>query len=311
LNPRLPNLGGQGCNHCLNMNQRIEEFLQFLLVERGLSKNTIQAYRKDLEDFCAFLSIGNTLLEKVDYPILVSYIEHLRKKSFSSYSIARKISTVKSLYKFLSAQKYLKEDPTIILESFKRERHLPIVLSISQINSLLENIDGEKKKNLRDKALLELLYATGIRVSEAADLKIDNIDIEVGYIRVLGKGSKERVIPMGKHAKIWIQKYIEEVRPKTDKGVKSKYLFLNRSGQKLSRQSIWKIIKKYGRKNAILKISPHTFRHSFATHLLEGGADLRSVQEMLGHVDISTTQIYTQLNRKILKEIHKKYHPRG
>jgi len=293
------------------MKKRIDKFLQFLIIERGLSKNTIQAYKTDLRDFCAFLSKENTSFESVGYPKLVSYIEHLRKNGLCSYSIARRISTVRSFYKFLSAQKYIKENPTTILESFKRERHLPLVLSVGQINSMLENIDIEKKTNLRDKALLELLYATGTRVSEITELKIENVDTEVGYVRVFGKGSKERVIPMGKHAKIWIQKYIEEARQNLDKGSKSNYVFLNRGGKKLSRQSIWKLIKKYGKKNGISTISPHTFRHSFATHLLEGGADLRSVQEMLGHVDISTTQIYTQLNRKRLKEIHKKYHPRG
>jgi integrase/recombinase XerD len=293
------------------MKQRIAEFLQFLIIERGLSKNTIQAYKTDLGDFCAFLSKENTSFEAVRYPKLVSYIEHLRKKELSSYSIVRKVSTIRSFYKFLLSQKYIKEDPTMILESFKRERHLPLVLSVEQINSILENIDTEKPTNLRDRTLLELLYATGIRVSEIADLKTENTDIEVGYVRVFGKGSKERVVPMGKHAKKWLKKYMENARQNFNKGKNSNYLFLNKSGQKLSRQSIWKMIKKYGRKNAISKISPHTFRHSFATHLLEGGADLRSVQEMLGHVDISTTQIYTQLNRKRLKEIHKKYHPRG
>ena len=318
------------------MKQRIDEFLQFLIIERGLSKNTIQAYRADLKDFYDFLSQKNISLEKVNpvknrsplgdrteapkallllngvnYPVLISYIEHLRKKGLSSCSIARKISTIKSLYRFLSAQKYIKEDPTTILESFKRERHLPLVLSVGQINSILENIDTEKQTNLRDKALLELLYATGARVSEVVDLKIENLDTEVGYVRVFGKGSKERIIPMGKYARNWLKKYLENTRPNLKKSVNSNYVFLNKRGQKLSRQSIWKLIKKYGKKNAIPKISPHTFRHSFATHLLEGGADLRSVQEMLGHVDISTTQIYTQLDRKRLKEIHKKYHPRG
>lgn len=291
--------------------KRIEEFLQFLTVEKGLSRNTIQAYQADLKDFYDFLSKGKTSWENINYPLLVSYIEHLRKKGFSSYSIARKVSTIRSFFKFLSSQKYIKEDPTMILESFRRERHLPLVLSVSQINSILENIDTVKPSNLRDKALLELLYATGVRVSEIVDLKIENLDIEVGYAKVLGKGSKERIVPIGKYATKWLKKYLENIRPAFNKGIDSKYVFLNRRGMKLSRQSIWKIIKKYGRKNAIPKISPHTFRHSFATHLLEGGADLRSVQEMLGHVDISTTQIYTQLNRKILKEIHKKYHPRG
>ena len=294
------------------MKQRIEEFLQFLTVEKGLSKNTIQAYQADLRDFLNFLSQkGINSCSEVNYPILVSYIEQLRKNGFSSYSIARKISTIRSFFKFLSGQKYIKEDPTMILESFKRERNLPFVLSVSQINSILENIDTTKPMNLRDRALLELLYATGIRVSEIADLKIENIDIEVGYARVFGKGSKERIVPVGKHAKKWLKKYLENVRPNLSKGAVGNYVFLNRGGKKLSRQSIWKMIKKYGRKSAISQISPHTFRHSFATHLLEGGADLRSVQEMLGHVDISTTQIYTQLNRKRLKEIHKKYHPRG
>jgi len=293
------------------MNKRIDEFLQFLIIEKGLSKNTIQAYTTDLRDFCAFLSKENTSFEDVRYPKLVSYMEHLRKKSISSSSIARKVSTIRSFYKFSLGQKYIKEDPTIILESFKREQHLPIVLSVGQINSMLENIDTQKQTNLRDKALLELLYATGTRVSEVVDLKIENVDTEAGYIRVMGKGSKERIVPMGKHARDWLKKYLENIRPNLIKGANSNYVFLNKRRQKLSRQSIWKIIKKYGRKNGISDISPHTFRHSFATHLLEGGADLRSVQEMLGHVDISTTQIYTQLNRKRLKEIHKKYHPRG
>ncbi len=293
------------------MNQKIEEFLQFLIIERGLSKNTIQAYKTDLGDFFAFLSKENISFEAVRYPKLVLYIEYLRKQNLSSHSIVRKVSTIRSFYKFLSSQKYIKEDPTMILESFKRERHLPIVLSAEQIKSILENINTEKKTNLRDRTLLELLYATGIRVSEIADLKIENTDTEIGYVRVLGKGSKERVVPMGKHARNWLEKYIRNARESFSKGIDSNYVFLNKSGKKLSRQSIWKIIKKYGRKSGIAKISPHTFRHSFATHLLEGGADLRSVQEMLGHADISTTQIYTQLNRKILKEIHKKYHPRG
>ena len=291
---------------------RIEEFLQFLIIEKGLSKNTIQAYRADLKEFLGFLlQRGINSWDSINYPLLVSYIEHLRKKEFSSYSIARKLSTIRSFFKFLSSQKYIKEDPTMILESFRRDRNLPFVLSVSQINSILENIDTSKQVNLRDRAILELLYASGIRVSEITDLKIENIDVEVGYIRVFGKGSKERVIPIGKHAKKWLNKYLENVRPKLNKSSDSNYTFLNRRGKKLSRQSIWKLIKKYGRKNAIPNISPHTFRHSFATHLLEGGADLRSVQEMLGHVDISTTQIYTQLSRKRLKEIHKKYHPRG
>jgi integrase/recombinase XerD len=294
------------------MKERIEEFLRFITVEKGLSTNTINAYRRDLKDFSNFLSKkGINSWDKVTYPILVLYVEELRKKGLSSYSIARKISTARSFFKFLSSQKYIKEDPTVILESFKRERQLPFVLSVSQINSLLENIDTTKQINLRDRALLETLYATGIRVSEIVDLKIENIDMQVGYIRVLGKGHKERIIPIGKHAKKWLKKYLENIRFNLNKGAGENYVFLNKSGRQLSRQSIWKMIKKYGKINAISKISPHTFRHSFATHLLEGGADLRSVQEMLGHVDISTTQIYTQLNRKILKEIHKKYHPRG
>ena len=290
------------------MNKRIEEFIQFLTVEKGLSKNTTQAYQNDLKDFSHFLTGRKKALQDVNYQLLVLYIEHLRKKGFSSYSIARKISTLHSLFKFLFSQKYIKEDPTIILESFRRDRALPTVLSIGEINSILESIDTAKPMDLRDRALLELLYATGIRVSEITDLKVENIDTQVGYARVLGKGSKERIVPVGKHAKKWLNKYLDIARPKK---TGSNYVFLNKRGQKLSRQSIWKVIKKYGKKNGISKISPHTFRHSFATHLLEGGADLRSVQEMLGHVDISTTQIYTQLNRKRLKEIHKKYHPRG
>lgn len=294
------------------MEQEIKEFIQFITVEKGLSTNTIQAYNQDLKDFLSFLLKKEiNSWEKVNYPLLVSHMENLRRNKLSSYSVARKMSTIRSFFKFLCSQKYINDDPTVILESFKRERNLPFVPSVEQINSLLENIDTKKVPDLRDRTILELLYATGIRVSEIVDLKFENIDMEVGYLRVLGKGHRERVIPIGKHAKKWIKKYLSKARPVLNKKLDENYVFLNKSGKKLSRQSIWKIIKKYGKKSTIPEVFPHTLRHAFATHLLEGGADLRSVQEMLGHVDISTTQIYTQLNRKRLKEIHEKYHPRG
>ncbi|HIE43789.1 MAG TPA: site-specific tyrosine recombinase XerD [Candidatus Omnitrophica bacterium] len=294
------------------MESRVKEFLQFITVEKGLSPNTIQAYQTDLKEFLSFLFKKNiTLWGKVTYPVIISYLEHLRKNQYSSFSIARKLSTIRNFFKFLVTEKYITEDSTEILESFRRERNLPATLSVGEITSILEKIDTSKPAGIRDRALLETLYATGMRVSEIADLKLNNIDMEVGYVRILGKGYKERIIPIGKESKRWLEKYLQQARPLLHKGTAEDYVFLNRAGRGLSRQAIWKIIKKYGKMRGIAKIYPHTFRHSFATHLLEGGADLRAVQEMLGHVDISTTQIYTQLNRKRLKEIHKKYHPRG
>ena len=294
------------------MEEKIKEFLQFVTVERELSENTISAYRTDLQDFLSFILQKNIpSWDKINYPLLVSYIELLRRKGLSSFSISRRLSTVRNFFKFLTVEKHITEDPTEILESFKRERNLPFVLSVEKIISIFKEVDVSQSMGVRNRALLELLYATGMRVSEVAHLKMDSINIEGGYVRILGKGYKERIVPCGKYAKRWLKRYLKEVRPFLHKGRDENYIFLNKSGERLSRQGIWKLIKRCGVMSGISKIHPHTLRHSFATHLLERGADLRFIQELLGHADISTTQIYTQLNRKRLKEIHKRYHPRG
>jgi len=294
------------------MEDKIKEFLQFITVERGLSPNTIESYRIDLEHFLRFLAEEKvSSWSAVSYAVLVTYLQHLRKNKFTSASMARKLSTLRSFYKFLLGERYITENPTQILETLHRGRELPLVLSHPQINDLLHSVDTKKMLGTRDRAILELLYATGMRVSEIATLKMEGVDMEVGFVRCRGKGFKERIIPLGRQAKKWVKKYLKEVRPLLKRVDVSDNLFLNRVGGKLTRQGIWEMIKKQGKKIGLADISPHTLRHTFATHLLEGGADLRAVQEMLGHVDISTTQIYTQLDRKRLKEVHKKYHPRG
>ena len=295
------------------MEEIMEQFLNYLSVERGLSSNTISSYRADLVRFVSFLekhsvkSAGE--IKKED---LMKYLLTLKDSGLSVNSISRNLAAIKTFYKFLVNEKYVKENVAGILESPKLWKKLPNVLSIDEVARLLGAPDNRNWMGIRDRASLELLYATGMRVSELVNLKISNLNMDVGFIRCIGKGSKERIIPLGGKAKEAIKRYLDKTRGKLAKGRdQENSLFLTRLGKRMSRQSFWKMIKSYASRAGIKKdISPHILRHSFATHLLERGADLRIVQEMLGHADISTTQIYTHINKERLKSIHHKYHPR-
>jgi integrase/recombinase XerD len=295
------------------MNDLIEEFLNYLSVEKGLSSNTLSAYRTDLGKYTSFLKkrnrtdIGQTTKEDI-----TDFIMNQKETGISPASIGRYLAAIKGFYRFLALERYIKTDVSSVLEGPKLWQKLPDVLSLDEVEKILSLPNLKDVWGIRDKAALELLYATGMRVSEIANLKLENVNLDVGFIKCKGKGQKERIIPLGKKAKIALERYIKKVRPNLEKKSKpSEVLFISRLGRSISRQSFWKMIKKYVKKARIKKdVSPHSLRHSFATHLLERGADLRIVQEMLGHANISTTQIYTHINKERLKSIHKKYHPR-
>lgn len=290
----------------------LEEFINYLSVERGLSKNTISSYRTDLASFLGHLeSKGMGNIEKIKRDDITGYMLQLKDKGLSGNSISRALVAIKMFYKFLAQEHLIKDDVAGILESPKLIRPLPNVLNVSEVEKLLGSPDTRDWIGVRDKAALELLYATGMRVSEIVDLTTNTLNLDVGFIKCRGKGDKERMVPIGAQAKNSISRYMEKVRPALLKSRADNHLFLSRLGKKVSRQSFWKIIKKYAKKARIKKeITPHTLRHSFATHLLEHGADLRVVQEMLGHADIATTQIYTHVNKERLKSIHRQFHPR-
>jgi integrase/recombinase XerD len=234
-----------------------------------------------------------------------------KDRGISANSIARRLAAIRMFHRFLTRERILKNDPTTLIDSPKLWKKIPDTLSLNEVDALISQPSIRDKQGVRDRAILETMYATGMRVSEAVNLKLDNVNLNIGFLRCIGKGNKERVIPLGKKAIASLNRYLEVGRPHLLKNRQSEFLFLNRFGKKLSRQSFWKLIKKYAREARIRKpIRPHILRHSFATHLLERGADLRSVQEMLGHSNISTTQIYTHVNKDRLKAIHKMYHPR-
>ncbi|MFH1459179.1 MAG: site-specific tyrosine recombinase XerD [Candidatus Omnitrophota bacterium] len=290
----------------------IDEFLNYLSLERGLSPNTISAYQRDLNKFGVFL-IKKRLADELNpsRDDFISYIYELKEQNLKSSSIARNIVALKMFYRYLVSQQYVKMDPTELLDSPKLWKYLPDVLSIAEVDNFLKVIRGKKIKDIRDHACFELMYATGMRVSELVELKMSDVDLKLGIIRCFGKGQKERIVPMGRLAQTALVDYMEGAREQYLKGKLSKHVFLSKHGKKLSRQMIWKLIRNYALLANIKKhISPHTLRHSFATHLLEKGADLRIVQELLGHSNISTTQIYTHLNKDRLKSIHQKFHPR-
>ncbi len=292
------------------MESVINDFLYYLKIERGLSPRTLSGYSSDLAQFRYFLHAQKRDPASIREEDLRKFIIHLRKKGLQVSSIARKLSAVRSFIRFLMQEGVIKEDPAANLLSFRRGKRLPHVLSQAEVLTLLELPSPETKKGIKWRAILEVLYGTGMRVSELVDLPRSAVDLEAGFLRVKGKGGKERIIPIGKEAEKWIKKYLSEIRPSLDKN-NSPCLFLTPQGKPYTRQGIWVMIKRMARKAGIKKVSPHTLRHSFATHLLQGGADLRIVQELLGHADISTTQIYTQVDRSYLKEVHRKYHPRG
>jgi integrase/recombinase XerD len=294
------------------MKEFIDIFLNYLSVERGLSQNTIASYREDLSAYLNFISANHIdTLSKTTRKNITDFMLFQKDKGIAVNSIARRLAALKSFYRFLVRERLLKIDPSSLIESPKLWKKIPQTLSINEVDALLSQPDTRSAAGIRDKAILETIYATGMRVSEAVNLKLDNVNLEIGFLRCIGKGNKERVIPLGKKAIASIKRYLEISRPHFLKKRENEFLFLNRFGKRISRQSLWKIIKKYAKSSGIKKpIRPHILRHSFATHLLERGADLRSVQEMLGHANISTTQIYTHINKDRLKAIHRMYHPR-
>lgn len=284
--------------------QQISLYLEYIEVERGLSLNTVDAYRRDLYSFSNFLNeLGLESVNDVQRVHLNLYIKNLYDKKYTTYSIAREIASIKGFFKWLSVTDEIKHNPSLAIEQPKLPKRLPKVLSMKEIKSLLES-----ELSVLNKAIFELLYATGLRVSELADIQVKNVDMNAKYVRCTGKGSKERIVPIGNQACIAIKNYLNEREFILKKyGISSKYLFIKENGKKLSRQDVYVFINSIG-KTIDKDISPHTIRHSFATHLLENGADLRVVQELLGHSDVSTTQLYTHISKKRLKEIYFSIH---
>lgn len=295
------------------MEAHVDGFLSHLAVERGYSKNTLEAYSRDLVRFLDYLDKeGIQSWEQVHPGHIQLYIVELSKSGVSPRSIVRYLAAVRSLFRYLLREKVVSKNPTAIIPSPRSPRPLPKAMSRAEVEALLRAVEGNSPSAIRDKALVELLYGTGIRVSELVGLNLDGVNMITGTLLVRGKGDKERIVPMGEYAIEALEHYIKTARPRLCKGRSTKALFLNRSGKRMSRQSVWKMLKACATKAGIPRaISPHMLRHSFATHMLEGGADLRAIQELLGHSDISTTQVYTHVARSRLKEIHKRYHPRG
>lgn len=295
------------------MDNTVRDFIHYLTVERGLSANTTESYSRDLKQFKEYVQpLGISNLVHADKTAVMGYLIALQKKGRTASTLSRHMAAIKAFFRYCLTEGLIAKDPTVNLESPRPEKKLPQVLALEEVERLL---NAPTKRNLiclRDKAMLELLYATGLRVTELISLEVNNINLEMGFVRCFGKGSKERIIPLGSIASKHIEEYLQSGRPKLMKVPGETGLFLNHHGKKMSRQGFWKLIKKYAKEVGIIKeITPHTLRHSFATHLLENGADLRSVQEMLGHSDITTTQIYTHLTRSKLREVYTKTHPRA
>jgi len=288
----------------------INRAIDFFRLERGLSSNTVAAYRRDLSQFSK--SLGGKSPLAISRGEILDYLMKLRDDHLTPASVARKLVAIKVFYRFLLGEGLIRTDPAGVIESPRLWKGLPEVLDQKEVLDLLKAAPGRNPKGIRDRAILELLYATGMRVSEAAGLKLSDLHLEAGFIRCFGKGGRERVVPVGRHAIEWTRRYLDQVRSTLKPKPEVKQLFLNRFGRSLSRQTIWGLIKHYARLGKVKKeITPHTLRHSFATHLLSAGADLRVVQELLGHATIATTQIYTHVDRARLKAIHAKFHPRA
>lgn len=297
-----------------NLKDQINDYLRFGQVQRGLSANTITAYRQDLTEFLAFLKGEDFRSWPTAASDIDAFLARQKDQGKSNNSISRMISSLRKFYQWLARQNIQKLNPMIEIDPPKKERRLPLALTVAEVNRLLDQPNTHQKLGLRDRALLETLYATGMRVSEVINLKESNLHPDLKLVKVFGKGSKERLIPISELALTWIARYQKEVRMPLllKKGRQSDYLFLNNRGTKLSRQAVWQLIKRYCQSAGIDKdVTPHTLRHTFATHLLENGADLRVVQEILGHADISTTQIYTNLTQKHILQVYRKTHPRA
>ena len=294
------------------MDEAIDEYLDYLVVEKGLSSNSISAYAADLKDYSSFLEKKKiTDPDGVDTTVVLAWLIHLTRKKLSPKSRARHLITVRGFYKYLSGEKRLKTNPLNDIEIPKTGLSLPKIMSVADVEALIAAGNPETPKGLRNIAMIEVMYGAGLRVSELIGLTLGDLNLDAGLVRVLGKGAKERVVPIGSQARNMTRQWIETARPMALKQVASDYIFVARAGNPMTRQGFWKIIKTYARLAGLPKtVTPHTLRHSFATHLLEGGADLRSVQAMLGHSDISTTQVYTHISKAYLIKMHQAFHPR-
>jgi integrase/recombinase XerD len=302
----------------MQMEALISAFLTYTKVEKGLAANTVVAYKRDLGKFAAFAEKRSLAVEELTRDRVVDFLSELYRQGLDSRSVARHLVSVRNLFRFALSEEVLTSDPTLNLESPKVRKSLPTYLRMEEVDRLLSQPDPSTRNGLRDRAIIEVLYSTGLRVSELADLKVSDVERRMGCLRCVGKGDKERLVPVGRKALAAVQEYLEKSRPQLQGGhdstkkAPSPYLFVNRSGNRISRISIWRLLSEHGRRAGIrAHLSPHTLRHSFATHLLERGADLRSVQLMLGHADISTTQIYTHVMEERLKQIYKAHHPRA
>jgi len=295
--------------------EALGSFLNYMLIERNFSAHTKASYNNDLNRYLLFMQDNSRPITAITTRHIEEFITELYTIGLEASSIARNISAIRSFHKFLVNERTLDTNPTENLHQPKQSRYLPNVLTIDETMRLLETpltLIPRSKYALRDKAMLELLYATGVRVSELINIQQQNLYLDVGFIRIFGKGSKERLVPLGNSSIVWVKRYQTELRLSLVQHKSHDYLFLNARGIKLSRMALFAMVRKYALMAGIEKnISPHTFRHTFATHLIEGGADLRSVQEMLGHSSIVTTQIYTHIDRSFIKEVHKTFHPRG
>lgn len=297
----------------VEMTASIDQFLNYLLVEKGLSRATIESYSRDLLRYADFMDQhGQRTASAEDTPLLLKHLIQLRNEGLGARSRARHLVALRGFYRFLVQEKLLALDPAKLLDIPKTTLKLPDVLSVEEVRCLLNAPDARTPQGIRDAAMLEVLYAAGLRVSELTSLKLQDTHLDAGFVRVLGKGSKERIVPIGQYAREKVLFFLEHARNRLLKNRTSPYLFVARAGRPMTRQGFWKLLRAYASKAGLLKkVTPHSLRHSFASHLLEGGADLRAVQMMLGHADISTTQIYTHVTKDRLRELHRKFHPRG
>lgn len=295
------------------LDHEVREFIHFIKVEKGLSANTVDSYSRDLKQYTNELKANKIdSLKEVDSYMVQDYLYSLKQQGKSAATRARILTTLRSLHQFLYRENWTTTDPTALIESPKQEKKLPDYLTVEEVDRLLSLPDMSTALGLRNKAMLEVLYASGMRVTELVTLEEDQLHLTMGFIRVIGKGNKERIVPLGKQANAAMNAYLESGRQQLLKKNRHTYLFVNHYGKPLTRQGFWKILKQLTGEAQVMKsFSPHTLRHSFATHLLENGADLRSVQEMLGHADISTTQIYTHVTKTRMKDVYSKYHPRA
>ena len=294
------------------MEAQVRTFLNYLRVEKGLSDNTIQAYRRDMAKFAVFAGERRVGVTELRREHVVDFLGTLYRRNLDSRSVARHLVTIRHFFRFLLLEGAIESDPAANIESPKFRQSLPEFLSVDEVDRLLRQPDKNDVVGIRDRAMIELMYSTGLRVSELCGLRVSDLQMEPGCLRCIGKGNKERLVPVGKRALEAVQTYLRDARQALARGVASPYLFLNQKGHKLNRIAFWKILGEYGRKAGLRKsLTPHMLRHSFATHLLDRGADLRSVQMMLGHSDISTTQIYTHVVEERLKQVYKAHHPRA